>query len=133
MAFVNPKVTCGAIIEKEGKILLTKRNIPPYKGYWCIPGGHIDWGEKVEEAMVREIKEEVNLDFKPKFFKYYDEIIPEINWHAVVFIFTGSFSGQIKIEEKEIEEFKWFSEPEIKSMKLAFIHKEVIEDYFKYV
>jgi len=130
---MNPKVTCGAIIEKDDKILLTKRKIEPYKGYWCLPGGHVDWGEKVEEAMRREVKEETNLDFEPEFFKYYNEIIPEINWHAVVFIFAGSFSGEIKINEKEVEDFKWFSESETKKAKLAFINREILEDYFRHV
>lgn len=65
---LKPRVTCGAIIEKKGKILLTKRNVEPYKNYWCLPGGHIEWGEKAEEAIRREVKEETGLDFKPKFF-----------------------------------------------------------------
>ena len=127
---IRPKVTCGAVIERNSKILLTERNIRPYKNFWCLPGGNIDWGEKVEEAIKREVREETGLDFKPEFFRYYDEIIPKIKWHAVSLFFIGGVDGIIKIDRNEVKEFRWFSEKEIRKLKLAFTHKQVVEDYF---
>ena len=47
------KTTVGAIIEGDGKILLTKRNIEPFKGYWCLPGGHIEYFEPAKDAIIR--------------------------------------------------------------------------------
>jgi 8-oxo-dGTP diphosphatase len=128
---MRPKVTCGAIIKKNNKILLTKRNISPYKNYWCLPGGHVEWREKVESAIKREVKEETGLDFKPKIFKYYDEIIPKRKWHAVVLFFIGEAIGTIKTDKNEVKEFKWFSEKETKKLNLAFINKQVLKDYFR--
>lgn len=126
----RPKITCGAIIKKKGKILLTKRNIAPYKNYWSLPGGYIEEGEKAKEAIIREVKEETGLDFKPNFWKYWDEIIPRIGWYAIVLIFEGSAVGKLSPDKKEVKELKWFSRKAIKKLRLAFLHKEILKDYF---
>ena len=66
-----PETTVGAIITiRDGtctKILLTQRAIDPFKGFWCLPGGHIDPRESAEQAIAREIKEETGLEFQPQF------------------------------------------------------------------
>jgi 8-oxo-dGTP diphosphatase len=123
------KVTVGAIILKDRQVLLTKRNVEPFKNCWCIPGGHIEYGESAKEAVKREVKEETWLDFEPEFFDYFDEFIPEINWHAVVLVFRGKFCGEIKIND-EVLDYSWFSEEEIKNLKFAFKNKEILEKYF---
>lgn len=56
-----PSVAILAINEKN-EILLTQRAVEPGKGYWCLPGGFIELGESAEEAVIRELKEETNLD-----------------------------------------------------------------------
>ena len=126
---LRPKITCGAIIKRGKKILLVKRNTTPYKNYWCLPGGHMEWKETAEEAVKREVKEETGLDIQPKFLKYYDEIIPEIKWHALAIIFGGKTSGTIKIDKKEIKDFKWFCKKEIKNTKIAFLNRDILKDY----
>ncbi len=76
-----PEATVAAIVtNKENgvtKVLLTRRNVEPFSGQWCLPGGHIHRRESVEDAIIREVKEETSLDFSPHFFGYFDEIIPE--------------------------------------------------------
>ena len=125
------KTTVGCIIEKEGKVLLTLRNIEPFKDHWCLPGGHIDFGETPEKAVKREVKEETSLDIKPIFFNYYNELYKNIGWHAIVLIFYAKAEGKIKKDSKEIKEIKWFGKEEIFNLRLAFEHKKVLEDYFK--
>lgn len=46
----------------EGKILLVKRKFDPYKGYWDLPGGFVEYGENLEKALKREFKEELDID-----------------------------------------------------------------------
>lgn len=128
---LKPKITCGAIIERNGKVLLIKRNNKPYKNYWSLPGGHINWGERVEEAIKREVKEEIGLDFQPKFFNYQNEIIPKINWHSLVLFFIGKARGEMKLNKSEVKNLKWFSKKEVEKLKIAFFHKEILDDYFK--
>ena len=58
----HPVVGVGAIIVSEGKILLEKRKNEPSRGKWSIPGGLVELGESVEQAVIREVKEETGLD-----------------------------------------------------------------------
>jgi 8-oxo-dGTP diphosphatase len=129
------KTTVGAIITREEngqiKILLTRRNIDPYKGEWCLPGGHINLKENAKDAVIREVREETGLDFDCNFFNYFDEIIPEKNIHATVLIFTGTASGNILAQESEVAEIKWFNMPDIFSLDLAFYHSDIIKSYLK--
>lgn len=123
------KATVGAIIEKDNKLLLTKRNIEPFKGYWCLPGGHIEYFEPAKDAMIREIKEETGLDFDGKFVGYIDEAMPELNWHAVFLVFKGTATGKEKKCEIEVQEMRWFSKEDALKQKLAFKHDEAIKKY----
>jgi 8-oxo-dGTP diphosphatase len=57
-----PIVGIGAVIVKEDKILLEKRRNTPGRGKWSIPGGLVELGESLEQAVIREVKEETDLD-----------------------------------------------------------------------
>ncbi|MGB0388852.1 MAG: NUDIX domain-containing protein [Ardenticatenaceae bacterium] len=59
--FADPKVTVAVLIEREGRVLLGKRAVNPRRGFWCLPGGFVDYGELVREAAAREALEETNL------------------------------------------------------------------------
>jgi 8-oxo-dGTP diphosphatase len=126
----SPKATTAAIIEKKGKILLTRRAVAPFKGLWCIPGGHIEIGERVEETIRREVKEETGLDFSPRFFGYFNEIFPELEWYAVVLVFAGRASGEVRSNE-EVSEWKWLLPAEALAHRLAFANREIIEAWIK--
>jgi len=125
-----PIATVAAIITNEGgKILLTRRNIEPFKGQWCLPGGHIDENEKALDAVIREAKEETGLDFEAEFFSYADEIIPEFNWYAAVMVFTGKGTGKLAVQEKEVKDIKWFSLDKARLLPLAFEHNQILDKY----
>ena len=127
------KKTAGALIKKDGKFLLLKRaNTKIFNDYWTFPGGRIENNENPKTAIKREIKEETNLYFKPSLFKVYYEDFPKFNWKAKVRVFHGEFTGTVEINE-ESSEFGWFSLDEIKKMKLAFNHKEIINDFIENV
>jgi 8-oxo-dGTP diphosphatase len=61
-----PRFTVDVIIKKGSSILLTKRDIPPFRGYWHLPGGTIRYGERIKEAVKRVAKEETGLKVKIK-------------------------------------------------------------------
>ena len=62
-AFPIPAV--GAIALSEGRVLLIQRGKPPAQGQWTLPGGAIEVGESPEEALIREIQEECQLEIRP--------------------------------------------------------------------
>ena len=64
MSGVEPRVGCGAAIVRGGRILLVKRVRPPEAGAWSLPGGKVDFLERVEDAIRREILEETGLSIR---------------------------------------------------------------------
>lgn len=60
--YMDPKVAAGTIATIGGEIVLLRRGIEPCLGKWVFPGGFVDRGETVEQAAIRETKEESNLD-----------------------------------------------------------------------
>lgn len=61
--YENPiPATAAVVLNRQGDVLLVKRNIEPQKGNWCLPGGFVELAEKPEDCCLRELKEETNLD-----------------------------------------------------------------------
>jgi len=58
----NPLPVVSTIVVKERNVLLVKRRNPPYKGKWCLPSGFAEIGESIQEAALRELKEEAGID-----------------------------------------------------------------------
>ena len=123
------RATACAVIEKDNQVLIVKRNHEPFNGYWTLPGGHIDFGETAEQAVIREVKEETGLSFIPKFITYREEIYKDINWHGEVLVFHGKAEGKEEIDGKEIIDIKWVDIDEAINMKLAFEHEKTLELY----
>lgn len=129
------KATVAAIItpddDKRDTILLTKRSVPPFKGQWCLPGGHIDDYETAEEAVVREVEEETGLLFSaPVFLHFFNEVFPEHHFHAVALAFSGRGVGSIELKPDEVEEIAWFPLDEALTLPLAFNHLQIIRTYY---
>lgn len=59
--FIDPKVAAAALIEQDGRVLLTRRSNTPRQGYWVTPGGFVDADEDPKAAVVRECEEETGL------------------------------------------------------------------------
>jgi 8-oxo-dGTP diphosphatase len=74
----RPFLGVGALIFEDEKILLVERGKEPLKGYWSLPGGIVETGEKLEEAIRREVEEETGLDVEPyAMFEIFERIMPD--------------------------------------------------------
>ncbi|MBF0585349.1 NUDIX hydrolase [Prosthecochloris sp. N3] len=132
------KATVAAVITPSAAqprtILLTQRSVNPFNGFWCLPGGHIDEGERAEQAVIREVAEETGLDFRsPRFIGYCDEIFPDYRFHAEVLIFAGTGLGTPKPEPEEVSDIEWFSLDEARDLDLAFNHHTVLDQYERHL
>jgi 8-oxo-dGTP diphosphatase len=61
----TPLVGVGAVVVENGRVLLVKRGAEPLKGQWSLPGGLIELGESLSEAVIREVREETGLTVEP--------------------------------------------------------------------
>ena len=115
----NKKLRVGSavLVEHEGKFLLGKRNKTNAFGKWMIPGGGVDFGETIEQAGVREIKEETNLDVELTRFICHKEIINMPgNYHGVVFFHLARPKHLNFCASEDVSEVGFFSIDEIKGM-----------------
>lgn len=81
-------VGVGAVLIHEGKVLLIRRGKEPLRGRWVIPGGTVELGESLEEALVREVEEEAGLVVRPReVVTVFDRILREegrVSYHYVI-------------------------------------------------
>lgn len=125
----NPIPTVDIIIELEGKgIILIKRKNPPYG--WAIPGGFVDYGESLEDAAIREAKEETNLDVKLiRQFHTYSNPKRDPRHHTITTVYIAKAEG-IPLACDDAREIGIFDEKNLPS-EIAFDHRSILEDYFK--
>jgi len=123
----TPLFSVDAIIELEGGIVLINRLNPPYG--WAIPGGFVDIGETIEDAVCREMKEETGLDINlVRQFHTYSDPKRDPRQHTITTIFIATASGRPVAgdDAKEAEVFTRDTLPE----DLTFDHRQILEDYF---
>jgi 8-oxo-dGTP diphosphatase len=128
------KTTTAIIPFPKNQILLIKRKTPPFIGFWALPGGRVDPGETVEQTVVREVKEETNLDavIVRKIGEYVEKGIKDdvdYEYYPTCFL-VKVVGGEMRRQESEILEIKVFS---LKALPkpLAFEHELMIADYLK--
>ena len=129
-----PEPTVGALIfNSKGEILLIKSY--KWKDMFVMPGGHIEVGETMEQALKREIKEETGLDiFDIKFLCFWEYIFGDgfiKNKHFIFFDFLcRTNSSEVKLN-KEGQEFIWISPEKAMDLKIESYTKKTIKQYLK--
>ncbi|MFH1622485.1 MAG: macro domain-containing protein [Candidatus Omnitrophota bacterium] len=126
----GPFITVDIIIEVEGGIVLIERSNPPFG--WAIPGGFVDYGETLENCAVREAKEETGLDIYDfqQMFTYSDPM-RDPRFHTITTVFVAKARGKPRAGD-DARNIQVVSLQEIKNIKLAFDHDDVLEDYKKF-
>ena len=129
--YKNPVPTVDIIIEiienNEKKVVLISRKNPPYG--WAIPGGFVDYGETLENAAVREAKEETSLDvILLRQFHTYSDPARDPRQHTISTVFIATAAGT-PVGADDASEAKLFTKDNLPE-KIAFDHRAILNDYF---
>ncbi len=115
--YIDPKLAVLALVPYQGGLVMVRRAIEPGYGLWVVPGGFVDVGEKVEEAVVRETQEETGLTVK---------VVRLLNVHSyrhsrtvVLSYITEYVSGELAAGDEELE-VRVFPPAEIPWEEIAF-------------
>ena len=108
---VSPLVGVGAVIVNEGRVLLVRRGTQPMLGKWTIPGGLIEVGEMLREAVVREAREETGLEVEPvELVELLDRIHREegrVRYHYVIADYLCRVAGGTLQAASDAAEVRW--------------------------
>ncbi|MBE3125445.1 MAG: NUDIX hydrolase [Acidobacteria bacterium] len=129
--FRNPVPTVDIIIEvmdgrkRRGVVLIERRNPPPG---WALPGGFVDYGETLEEAAVREAREETSLDVDLLGqFHAYSDPARDPRLHTISTVFIARAKGEPKAADDARAAV--VVDPRDRSLLLAFDHRKILDDY----
>lgn len=126
----RPKVIVSGLIEKDGKVLLVKEILESGE-HWIVPGGKVEFGESLADAVKREIKEETNLDVEVlRLFDFKEHVNLKYDYHTVIFFFLAKpLNESIKLP-KEILDAKFFAKDDLKNLHLVDTAKWVLDKFF---
>lgn len=128
----TPRVAADTVIElsgHKGAIILIERKNPPQG--WALPGGFVDIGESVEQAAVREAREETGLEVQLEaLLGCYSDPGRDPRGHTVSLVFVATATGepQARDDARRLE----IVDPGSLSVSLAFDHDKILEDYRRY-
>lgn len=133
-----PKAPCvgvGAVLVHEGRVLLVKRGKQPLRGRWVVPGGTVELGESLEQALVREIEEETGLVVRPlEVVTVFDRIQREedvVRYHYVIVDYLCEYvSGELRAGS-DAEAAAFAAPSELPAYELPPKALEVVLDGFR--
>ncbi len=125
----QPYLTVDVIIEMPAGVVIIKRSNPPYG--WALPGGFVDYGESLDECVVREAKEETNLTLSDlRQMHTYSRPGRDVRFHTVTTVFIAKGSGEAHAGD-DAADLKIVDYKELVNQEYAFNHKEILGDYLR--
>ncbi len=118
----RPFLAVSAAIIRDGKVLVVRRARPPAQGVYTVPGGVVEAGETLVDAVKREVREETGLDIEPVALAGHREAVMRdkdgrVERHFVVLCFASRWLGGEPVVNEELSEASWLTPQELKALK----------------
>jgi 8-oxo-dGTP diphosphatase len=127
----RPVVGVGAVILDGRKVLLIRRGSEPLKGQWSLPGGGLETGERLEDGLRREVREETGLEVNILGLAgVYDRIMPDAQgkaqFHYVLIDYLCAVAGGTLHAGGDAAEVRWVPEGELDALEITALTLPVI-------
>ena len=117
------------IFNGDFNFILIKRKNNPFKDFWALPGGFVEYGESVETAAVREAKEETSIDVElVDLVNVYSEPDRDPRGHTVTVAYTARGDFNTRNADSDAKDIGIFSHDDLKDLEIAFDHMKIIDD-----
>ncbi|WP_067259919.1 NUDIX domain-containing protein [Methanobrevibacter cuticularis] len=128
--YKKPSLTVDIVIfNKKNEFLLVKRKNEPFKDYWVIPGGFVDYGETTDNAAIREAKEETGIDITiDKLFGVYSDPNRDPRGHTITIVYLAIGNIEDAKAGSDAAKAKIHSWNDLSSLELGFDHKKILDD-----
>jgi ADP-ribose pyrophosphatase YjhB (NUDIX family) len=115
----RPIVGVGAVVVKDGRALIVKRAHEPRRGEWSLPGGHVELGESLVDAVRREIKEETGLDVRVgpiiEVFDRIHRVGERVRYHFVIVDYLCACTGGTLCAGDDAEDAAWVGAADVEA------------------
>jgi 8-oxo-dGTP diphosphatase len=129
----NPTPTVDIVLQGDSKVLMIRRKKDPFKGQLALPGGFVNEGETVEEAMKREVLEETSFEIEPlDILGVYSDPKRDPRKHIMTVVFVGIIVGGSGKAGDDAASIKWVELAEVEKHQIAFDHAMILRDYRKW-
>jgi ADP-ribose pyrophosphatase YjhB (NUDIX family) len=127
----RPILGVGAIIEDRGRVLLVERGQEPLKGVWSLPGGAVEVGERLKDAIRREVREETGLEIEPvSIAEVFERIMPDAagraEYHYVLIDYFCKVTGGELRASSDASRALWVPREELPAYRITEGTLEVI-------
>ena len=123
----------AVVKDSEGRVLLTRRAVPPYLGQWVMPGGKIDPGEPITAALKREVLEEVGIDVHVEGLVDVFEVVnsgEHDNHYVILYYLATAKGGTVLPNAREISEVLWVDRKSVEGLDIPDGTRHILSKIF---
>lgn len=131
-AFTAPRVGVGAVVIRDGRVLLVKRGSQPGKGLWAVPGGSVELGETLQAAAEREILEETGLVIRAGEPVFAFDLIEQdaagsLRFHYVIVDLKAEYISGEPVAADDAADARWLAPQDLDGLEIAPVTWELLK------